>query len=54
MRPETFPQNNEINEIQKAILELQETNSWEAMIPAMVDLIYLIKQKEQWCTDGFT
>jgi len=54
MRPEDFPGNNEIKEIREAILGLQKTDSWEAMMLAMSDLFYLIKKKEQWCTDGFT
>lgn len=50
MRAEDFPGNNEITEIEKSILYLQDTNSWEAMMLAMSDLFYLIKKKEQWCT----
>lgn len=51
MRIEDYPKNDEIKDIQKAIIDLTKTNSWEAIMLAKTDLNYLLDQREKWLDD---
>jgi len=43
-----FPQNDEIDEIRKAILELERVKEWSAIVLAKNDLYCILKQREAW------
>ena len=51
MRIEDFPKNKEIEEIRKAITDLEKTHSWEEIMLAKTDLNYLLDQREKWLND---
>ncbi len=48
MKIEDFPNNDEIKKIRKAILDLEKTHSWEAIVHAKTDLYHLLKKREEW------
>jgi len=52
MKIEDYPGNDEINELRQAILELEKTKSWEAMVHAKTDLYSEIKKREEWIKEN--
>jgi len=52
MSLEDFPENNEIKEIEKAIEELKESKSWEAVMLAKTDLQDLLQKRDKWIENG--
>lgn len=46
-----FPQNDEIDKIRKAILDLQKEKQWGAIELAKADLYYILKQRQTWLND---
>ena len=51
MRIQDFPKNDEIKDIEKAIISLKKTNSWGAVMLAKTDLDYLLSKREEWLSD---
>lgn len=48
MKIEDFPDNDEIAEIRKAILQLEQYDDYGAIIHAKTDLYQLLKKREKW------
>lgn len=51
MRIEDYPKNDEIKSIEKAIIDLTKTHSWEEIMLAKTDLSFLLAQREKWLND---
>jgi len=46
-----FPQNDEIDKIRKAILDLEKEKEWGAIVLAKNDLYSILKQRQAWLND---
>lgn len=52
MKVSDYPRNDEINKIRQAILDLEKTHDWEAILLAKNDLLHEIRKKEEWIKEN--
>ncbi len=54
MQIKDYPRNGEIRKLRQAILDLEKTKDWDAMIHAKSDLKYEITKREVWIKENVT